>query len=43
MVIEKKIDKLIDSVDTFAKAIKDSGEKLDIFEARVDKLEEKVD
>ena len=43
MTIEKKIDQLIDSVNTLTTAIKDINEKLDKFEARIEKLEKKVD
>ena len=34
MTIEKKIDQLIDSVNTLTTVIKDINEKLDKFEAR---------
>ena len=43
MTIEKKIDQLIDSVNTLTTAIKDINEKLDKFEARIEKLEKKID
>ena len=43
MTIEKKIDQLIDSVNTLTTAIKDINEKLDKFEARNEKLEKRFD
>ena len=42
MTMEKKIDQLIDSVNTLTTAIKDINEKLDKFEARIEKPEKKL-